>query len=76
MTDPDPAALAAAWRDRLRELDLAAFAAAVRGQPGLPLAEMVALDEAVSNPSRSGRPCFRLLAAHLAAHLADRPAPN
>ncbi len=76
MTDPDPAALAAAWREQLRGLDVAAFAAAVRGQPALPLPELVALDEAVSNPARGPRPCFRLLAAHLAAHLADRRPPR
>jgi hypothetical protein len=72
MTDPDPAALAAAWRDRLRDLDFAAFAAAVREQPGLSVAEMVGLDEAVSNAALAlGRGRFyRLLAAHLAAWLA------
>ena len=76
MTDPDPNALAAAWRDRRRGLDFADFAAAVRRQPGLPLPEMVALDEAVSNPGRAARPCFRLLGAHLAAHLAPPPEPE
>ena len=70
MTDRNASAaraLADCWRERLRKHDFAWFREAVRHQPQLSAVEMIAFDEAVSNPYPQAHPCYRLLAAHTAA---------
>ena len=76
LTSPAYVELVRGWQATLRDHDLHGVTARVRSQSTLPLLEMVALDETLSNPFPQPRPCFRLLAAYLTAWYASLSADS